>query len=190
MQKVNTQNTFIYSILPSQTLIKKIILVLSFSILTAVSAKIRVFLPFTPVPITAQTLAVLLTGTILGSQMGVLSISIYLLAGIAGIPLFSGKTAGISYIFGPTGGYLFGFVIAAFVLGKLAEKGKDRSFITCIPMMLLGQLIIYSFGLLWLARFVPMNKLLMVGLIPFILGDLIKLALASVLMPLGWNLRK
>lgn len=200
MQKTNVQSlTFVDVIFPShnepaarstQTLLKKIGLVLSFSIFTAVSAKVQIYLPFTPVPITGQTLAVLLTGTILGSQMGALSISIYLLAGIVGVPLFSGESAGMTYLLGPTGGYLIGFLISAYIVGKLAERGSDRLLKSCLPMMLLGELIIYAFGLVWLARFVPMNKLLMAGLIPFIPGDLIKLALASVIMPLGWKLCK
>lgn len=199
MQKTNIKNlTFIDIIFPSYNkssirsinLLKKAIIVLSFSLFTAVSAKIRILLPFTPVPITGQTLAVLITGTILGSRMGTLSILIYLLAGIAGIPLFSGKSAGMAYLLSPTGGYLIGFLIAAYVMGKLAERGSDQSIISCIPMMLLGELIIYTFGLLWLVHFVPMDKLLMTGLIPFIPGDLIKLALASVIMPLGWRFCK
>jgi len=190
------RTTFVDVVFPPQATglktrcwLRKIALILGFSIFTAISAKIRIYLPFTPVPITGQTLAVLLTGTSLGSQMATLSIAIYLLAGVVGIPVFSGKSAGVTYLFGSTGGYLIGFLIAVYVVGRLAERGTDRSLKSCFPAMLLGNLIIYAFGLAWLARFVPMNKLLAVGLIPFILGDLVKLALASVIMPICWNLK-
>ena len=163
-------------------------LVLGGSLLLALSAQVAIYLPFSPVPITAQTLAVLLIGATLGSRRGALSVSAYLLEGFSGLPVFAGGQAGLLYALGPTGGYLAGFVAAALVTGELAERGWDRRIATCFLALLAGNVSIYSFGLLWLARLIGPDKALALGLAPFIPGDLVKLGLGMLLLPAAWKL--
>ncbi|MCS7251828.1 MAG: biotin transporter BioY, partial [Thermoflexus sp.] len=128
-------------------------LILGGSLFTALMAQISIPLPFTPVPITGQTLAVLLVGAALGSRRGALSIATYVLEGALGLPVFAGGTAGISRLQGPTGGYLIGFVAAALITGWLAERGWDRRPLSTALAMLAGNAVIYLFGLPWLALF-------------------------------------
>lgn len=166
-------------------------LVLGGSLLTALAARLTIPLPFTPVPITGQTFAVLLVGAALGSRRGALSMALYVLEGALGLPVFAGGTAGLGRLLGPTGGYLVGFIAAAFVTGWLAERGWDRRPLTTALAMLAGNLVIYLFGLPWLAaflggRFLGPKGALALGLLPFIPGDLVKLALATFLLPSAW----
>lgn len=163
-------------------------LVLGGSLFIALSAQIAIPLPFSPVPITGQTLAVLLSGALLGSRRGGLCLLAYLAEGLTGLPVFAGGTAGLSHLLGPTGGYLVGFVVAAYITGLLAERGWDRRIITTFLAMLLGNIVIYAFGLPWLARFSGVERVLSLGLYPFIPGDLLKLALATMLLPSGWKM--
>jgi biotin transporter BioY len=142
-----------------------------------------------PVPITGQTLAVLLTGMLLGSRRGSLSVLAYLAEGIAGLPVFApGGPMGIARLLGPTGGYLAGFVAAAYVTGLLAERGWDRKMATTLSAMLLGNTALYVLGLPWLCLFVGLENALSSGLYPFIIGDLLKAVLAMTLLPAGWKL--
>jgi biotin transporter BioY len=168
-------------------LVRDIILILCFTLLTAISAKLKIEIG--TVPITGQTFAVLLSGALLGSRRGALSQIFYLLGGLAGIPWFA-RGGGITYLMSPTFGYIIGFVLAAFVVGFLCERGLDRKIETAILAMLVGNVLIYFPGLLWLARFVGWGKVLAVGLYPFIIGDTIKLLLAASVLPLGWKLVK
>ena len=163
-------------------------LVIAGSLLIALSAQLAVRLPFTPVPITAQTLAVLLTGALLGWRRGVAAVLLYLGEGLAGLPVFAGGGAGPAHMAGPTGGYLIGFLLAAFTTGWLAERGWDRRFGTTFVAMLAGNVLLYVPGLLWLAQFVGAAKTLSLGLYPFIIGDLIKIVIAAALLPAGWKL--
>jgi biotin transport system substrate-specific component len=160
------------------------------TLLLTLSAKLHV--PFYPVPMTFQTLVVLGLGMAYGWRLGAATVALYLLQGALGLPVFSGtpeKGIGLAYLLGPTGGYLFGFFLAAGVCGWLAERGWDRSFITTALAMLIGNVIIYVPGLLWLGGLFGWDKpILEWGLTPFILGDAIKLALAAALMPLAWKL--
>jgi len=142
-----------------------------------VSAQIRVSVRFSPVPVTAQTLAVLLIGAFLGRRRAVGTLVGYLLAGAIGLPFFAG--AGLA---GPTGGYLVGFVPAAFFTGLMAERGWDRHPVTAFLTSLGGAMVIYVFGLLWLARFVGPGAVLALGLLPFVVGDLIKVVCAAIVM--------
>lgn len=174
----------------AQQLVADILLILGGSLFTALMAQIAIPLPFTPVPITGQTLAVLLTGAALGSRRGALSIAAYLLEGALGLPVFAGGAAGLARLRGPTGGYLLGFLAAAFITGWLAERGWDRRPLTTALAMLIGNAVIYLFGLPWLALFLgsflgPKGALAL-GLLPFIPGDLLKLALAAFLLPSAW----
>jgi len=184
--------TLVDAILPkvenkSLVLLKDVLLVLSFILLTAISAKLKIEIG--PVPITGQTLVVLLSGALLGAKRGALSQIFYLLGGLVGIPWFS-RGGGIAYLMSPTFGYIVGFVLAAYIVGFLYERGFDRKIENAILAMLVGNLLIYLPGLFWLARFVGWEKVLAVGLYPFIVGDLIKLFLAGLILPLCWKLIK
>lgn len=142
-----------------------------------------------PVPITGQTLGVLLTGMLLGSRRGSLSVLAYLAEGIAGLPVFApGGPLGLARLVGPTGGYLLGFVAAAYVTGLLAERGWDRKLTTTLLAMLVGNVAIYACGLPWLALFVGIENSLPLGFYPFIAGDLAKAFLAAAALPIGWKL--
>lgn len=112
----------------------------------------------------------------------------YLVEGGVGLPVFAGGKAGVFHLLGPTGGYLVGFVVAASLVGWLAERGWDRRFISAFAAMLLGNVVIYAVGLPWLAYFVGVEKVLLAGLLPFIPGDLVKLLLATTMLPWGWKL--
>ncbi len=164
------------------------VLVVGFACLTAAFAQISFWVG--PVPITGQTFAVLLAGALLGSRRGALSQLSYLAIGTTGIPYWFalGGPPGISRLIGPTGGYLMGFVVAAFVVGLLAERGWDRHVWTAALTMVAGNVAIYVFGLCWLARFVPKGTLLQTGLYPFIVGDAIKVVAAALALPSGWLL--
>jgi biotin transport system substrate-specific component len=160
--------------------------VIAGSLLIALSAQVVFPLPFSPVPITAQTLAVLLVGAALGSRRGVLAVLLYLAEGVLGMPVFAGGGAGLVRLVGPTGGYLAGLVVAAFVTGWLAERGWDRRPATALLAMLAGSIAIYVCGLAWLAHFVGPSRVLTLGLLPFLPGDAVKLAAATALLPAAW----
>lgn len=170
---------------PSRSWAREVGLVLGFAGLTAAAAQLTI--PLWPVPITGQTFAVLLAGAVLGSRRGALSQLAYLTAGSAGLPTFAGGRSGLPI--GPTGGYLIGFIAVAFVVGLLAERGWDRKAWTAACAMAIGNGVLYLFGLPWLALFTgeSAGKVLALGLYPFIVGDLLKLALAAGLLPSGWR---
>jgi len=158
------------------------------SLFIAVSARLRIFLPFSPVPITGQTFAVLMVGALFGAWRGSLSVVLYIMMGMTGFGVFA-LGGGFSILLGPTGGYLVGFVVAAYVTGLLAERGWDRRVETTALAMAFGNITLYVFGLLWLCCLTGFNKtVLMVGLYPFVVGDLLKIALAAFLLPSGWKL--
>jgi biotin transport system substrate-specific component len=163
-------------------------LVLAGTVLLTLSAKISLMLPLSPVPVTLQTLAVLLIGALLGSRRGSLTVLAYLAEGAAGLPVFAKGSAGMAYLAGPTGGYLAGFAVAAFVTGYLAEKGWDRSFGKTVLAMLLGSGIILGFGVSWLSAFVGIRQAVLVGLMPFVVGDVVKTIAAGILLPSGWKI--
>jgi biotin transporter BioY len=167
-------------------LLKDAALVIGFACLTAAFAQISFWIG--PVPITGQTFAVLIAGALLGSRRGALSQLSYLAIGATGLPYWFalGGPPGIARLVGPTGGYLIGFIAVAFVVGWLSERGWDRRVWTAVPVMLAGEAVLYVFGLAWLWHFVPVDKLLQVGLYPFIAGDVIKIAAAALAMPAGW----
>ncbi|MCP4536551.1 MAG: biotin transporter BioY [Chloroflexi bacterium] len=171
---------------PQASLVREIALVLTGSWLIALAAQIEI--PLWPVPITGQTFGVLLVAALLGSRRGALTVMSYLLQGAMGLPVFAGGTAGIVKFAGPTGGYLIGFVMAAFVVGWLSEQGWDRNIFTTAIAMLVGNIVIYVFGLPWLANFIGWETVLKAGFLPFITGDLIKIALSALVLPLGWTL--
>ena len=163
---------------------RNVVLVLSFAIITALCSQLKLEIGL--IPITMQTFAVLLSGILLGSKKGASSQMIYLLGGIAGIPWFS-HGGGMAYILSPTFGYIIGFVAAAYLVGKLAEQGWDQKVRTAVLAMLAGSIIIYFFGCLWLARFVGLEQVLVIGCYPFVVGDLLKISLAGVILPWCWK---
>ena len=171
---------------PTSGLLRDVVLVLVGSWLVALLAQIQV--PMWPVPITGQTLGVLLVGALLGSRLGATSMIAYIMQGAMGLPFFAGGAAGTAVLVGPTAGYLAGFVVAAFVVGWLAERSWDRHMGKAVLAMLIGNLIIYAIGLAWLSRFTGLDTVLSVGMIPFIPGDIIKTIIAAGLLPLGWKL--
>lgn len=142
-----------------------------------------------PVPITGQTLGVLLIGAGYGATMGVATLASYLLAGGLGLAVFTGGGAGWEVLSGPTGGYLLGFPLAAALVGALAARGWDRRPASTAAAMALGNLVIYASGLAWLARFAPdLPTTLSWGLWPFLPGDVVKIVLAAGLLPAAWGL--
>jgi biotin transporter BioY len=174
--------------LRGESLVDHLAAIVGGSLLVALLAQIAIPLPFSPVPITGQTYAVLLVGALLGARRGALSILLYIVQGGLGLPFFTGGAAGWSRVVGPTGGYLLGFILAAFVVGWLAERGWDRRFYTAAIAMLVGNLVIYLVGMTFLAAFVGLERVVPLGLLPFLPGDLIKILLAAATMPSGWML--
>jgi len=167
---------------------REVALILGGSFLIALSAQIQFVLPFSPVPITGQTFAVLLMAALYGSKRGVTTVLTYLVLGAIGLPVFAGGTFGIARLIGPTAGYLVGFLAAAFVVGLLSERGWDRKPWTTAASMIIGNGIIYVAGVLWLSRFVGWQAVLGTGFLPFLAGDAFKIALATILLPVGWRL--
>ena len=163
-------------------------LIIAGSVLIALSAQLS--FQIGPVPITGQTFGVLVVGALLGWQRGGAAVITYLLEGGMGLPVFAGGAAGWPTFAGPTGGYLVGFVPAAALVGWLAQLGWDRRFITTVFAMILGNLVIYLFGVPWLRAVLAVGweQAFAFGLTPFIAGDLIKVVAAAVALPLGWRL--
>ncbi|HEX6330080.1 MAG TPA: biotin transporter BioY [Actinomycetota bacterium] len=172
----------------------RVLLAFAGSWLVAGLAQLELHLPFTPVPVTGQTLGVLLVGASLGAGLGAVSIGLYLAQGALGLPFFSGGDSGIDFLrlSSVTGGYLWGFVIAALVVGRLAERGWDRSIRSSIGAMFLGELMLYVVAIPWLmgAVDVPLSEALELGLAPFVVGDALKLLVAAGLLPLGWRVTR
>jgi biotin transport system substrate-specific component len=152
-------------------------------------AQISVPVPGSPVPVTGQTLGVLLIGTTYGARLGLLTFASYLLAGIAGAPIFAGSTHGVEKVIGATGGYLVGMLVASFVLGYFADRKADQKFKTSFAALLLGDLIIFTFGLGWLHASLDLSwsATFAAGLTPFILGEALKIAITATSLPLVWR---
>ena len=160
--------------------LRRMVLASLMAALTAVGAYIHV--PIGPVPIVLSTLFVVLSGLLLGSRWGPISTGLYLLVGAIGLPVFAGGKGGLAHFFGPTGGYLFGYVLASWVTGFISEKSRGL-LILDILAVLVGSLVIYGLGVPWLKMITQMSwtKTLIVGMVPFLIGDAIKAAVAVVL---------
>lgn len=173
----------------SSTRIRAVALVGAGALLTAAAAQLSIHVPWTPVPITGQTFAVLLCGAALGLRRGAASQLLYVALGAAGLPFYADGAGGWEAATGATAGYLVGFVLAAAVVGRLAERRQDRTLLTSLPAMLTGTAVIYACGVSWLAVHldVPAAKALELGLTPFVLGDALKLVAAGVGLPLAWR---
>jgi biotin transport system substrate-specific component len=165
-------------------------LVFAFSLLVALSAQIVI--PVGPVPVTAQTFAVLLTGALLGSRLGSMALIVYLVEGAVGLPFFYGGSSGLLHLMGPTGGYLVAFPAAAFITGAFAENGWDRKFFTAVAAMAVGSLVIMLAGWAWFALVTKTSLpvAFQLTVLKFIPGDIIKILLAAAALPAGWKLLK
>ena len=170
----------------------RVLLALAGSWLVAGLAQLEVHLPFTPVPVTGQTLGVLLVGSSLGPGLGAVSMALYLAQGAIGLPFYSGGDAGTEFLAlsSVTGGYLWGFLLSAAVVGALAARGWDRSIRSSIGAMFLGEVVLYAAAIPWLmqALDVPLAEALELGLAPFVIGDTLKVLVAAGLLPIGWRL--
>ena len=163
----------------------RVALVVFGSLFLAVSAQFKI--PLYPVPVTGQTLVVLLIGMTYGPRLGGITMLAYLFEGALGLPVFAGGAAGVAVFMGPTGGYLFGFLLAGVAMGYLAERGMGRTVLSTIAAMVLGNSVIYLCGALWLANFIGLGQAIAAGVLPFLYGDALKLAVAAGLMPLAWR---
>lgn len=167
------------------TFLSHLFLIIAGSALIGFSAQIEV--PWYPVPVTGQTLMVLLIGMAYGPTLGCATIIAYLLEGAMGLPVFAGGAAGWLILSGFTGGYLIGFIPAAFLVGMLAMRGMGRTMLGTVIAMVLGNLVIYAFGVAWLQGFIGLEKAIAGGLMPFIYGDFLKVVIAAVTMPAAWR---
>jgi biotin transport system substrate-specific component len=173
---MNSQRRTIYMDASAQQL-KRMVYAALMAALTAAGAYIAI--PVGPVPIVLQNLFIMLAGLLLGGRWGLISVAVYLLAGAVGLPVFAGGTGGVGKFVGPTGGYLLGFAAAAYLIGIISESGRGRVAIDVIAMVA-GTLIIYAVGVSWLKVVTGMSfsKALTVGMLPFLIGDAIKIAAA------------
>lgn len=189
MQQVATpRSVMIDAVWPATTVgrLRDLTLAFAGAFFIALSAQLEI--PLTPVPITAQTFAVLLVAAAYGRKRGVAAMATYLALGLVGLPVFAGGAAGIARVLGPTGGYLLSYLPTAYVVGWLSEKGWDRKLWSTALAMIIGNAVIYLTGALWLSRFVPEGTVLQTGVLPFLPGDALKIALATVLLPTVWRL--
>lgn len=168
----------------SRGVLRDAALVIAATGLLAISAKVQV--PFYPVPMTLQTLAVLVIGAAFGWRLGAIAVAAYLFEGALGLPVFAGKTAGLGYMMGPTGGYLVGFLVAAAIIGFLAERGLTKGVLLTLVTMAIGHAVIFLFGYLWLAGLIGAEKAWMAGVAPFYLATIVKTALGAALLPAAW----
>lgn len=174
----------------SDSRVRSAVAIVAFAALTAACAQWRMPLPWTPVPVTGQTMAVLLAGASLGAWRGAASQVLYVAVGALGMPIFQNADGGWDVVTGTTGGYLVGFIVAAAVIGHLAERRQDRHFATSMAAMALGSAIIYLFGATWLAHVlgVSSSQAIEFGITPFLIGDVAKAVIAGALLPTAWRL--
>lgn len=164
-----------------------LLLVVCGSAFISISAQLAIPLPFTPVPVTGQSFAVLLIGIFFGSKRGAFTVIAYLAEGLSGLPVFAGGNSGFPVLAGPTGGYLIGFIFASYAAGFLAEKKMDRKVWTACIAMFASSMIIFIFGVSRLASFVGFGKAVELGFLPFLPSDILKTILAGAVLPLGWK---
>lgn len=181
------------AVFPHSTALTHATFVVAGTLFIAALAQIAIPVPGSPIPVTGQTLAVYLIGTTYGARLGFATFATYLLSGIAGAPVFAASEGvanhGLARITGATGGYLIGMLVASFVLGALADRKADQKFKTSFPALTLGSLIIFAFGLTWLKYSLELTwaKTISAGLTPFIIGELLKIAITATSLPLIWR---
>jgi biotin transport system substrate-specific component len=173
---------------PQYAVLTDISLIILGSFFVAAMAQLTFYLPFSPVPITGQTFAVLIIGMLFGARRGAAVLLLYIAEGLAGLPVFAGARAGIATLIGPTGGYLIGFVAAAFVVGYLAERGAGKNLLNTLTAFLIGSAIIYLFGVAWLSTLLGLREAIAAGMTPFLIGDAVKALSAALLLPAAWKL--
>lgn len=174
---------------PSSRLLQSLAVIVVGSLLLTASAKFEI--PLTPVPFTFQTLVVLALGVVFGPTLGAATVLAYLAQGAMGMPVFAGtpeKGIGLAYMMGPTGGYLLGFAVAAYVTGWLARAKWDRNIVTMAFAMVIGNLVIYAFGVTYLSSLIGYEKAIEFGLKPFIVFDIVKIVAAAVIIPSVWKM--
>jgi biotin transport system substrate-specific component len=191
-------STFFFDEKKINTILKNILLVLIGSIMIAISAKIKIHLPYTPVPVTMQTFAVLVIAIAYGRNLACATLLTYMFEGMCGLPVFA-SGAGLAYFTGPTAGFLIGMLVAATVVGYFAEKGFDRNYIKVFCALLLGEVIIFGMGLIWLGYFfqtasgsagIGIDAALKAGFLPFWFADFLKIIFAALLLPSLWKIIK
>jgi biotin transport system substrate-specific component len=174
--------------LAEKSLLTHLALVVIGSLLIAASSQIQV--PFYPVPMTMQTFAVLLVGAVGGCRLGAETVSLYLAEAAIGLPFLAGGAGGLHHFAGPTAGYLYGYVVAAYVVGWLVERGAARNIVTLVGSLLLGDAILFALGALWLGYLFNANVAWTAGVLPFLLGDAAKIALVASTVLASQRLRK
>ena len=181
------------TIFPRSTALTQASFIVGGTLFIAAMAQIAIPVPGSPVPVTGQTLAVYLIGTTYGARFGFATFATYLLAGIAGAPVFAASTGatnhGLARLTGATGGYLIGMLVATLVLGALADRKADQKFKTSFPALTLGSAIVFAFGLIWLKTSLDLSwaATISAGLTPFIFGELLKIAITATSLPLIWR---
>ena len=177
------------SLIPRSTALSNAVLVVSGVLGLAALAQIAIPVPGSPIPVTGQTLGVLILGTTYGSTLGVTTFALYIVAGIAGAPVFANSGHGLDRIIGASGGYLIGMLVATFVLGQLARFRLDQKFLTALPSMLIGTIITFTFGLVWLHQSTGQTWSWTIhnGLTIFIVGEVLKIAIAGTSLPAIWR---
>jgi biotin transport system substrate-specific component len=181
------------AVFPRSTALTHATFIVGGTLFIAALAQIAIPVPGSPVPVTGQTLAVYLIGTTYGARLGFATFATYLMAGIAGAPVFAASTGaanhGLARLTGATGGYLIGMLVASFILGALADRKADQKFKTSFPALTLGSVIIFAFGLTWLKYSLELSwsKTISAGLTPFIFGEIIKIAITATSLPLIWR---
>ncbi|MFC7624567.1 biotin transporter BioY [Microlunatus sp. GCM10028923] len=168
-------------------LVRNLVLIVGAAGFVGLAAQVKLYLPFTPVPLTLQTFAVLLSAAVLGGNRAAASLGLYLALGVAGVPWFANQASGWAFA---SFGYLLGFVVAAYLVGRLAERGADRTPLKTAGLMVLGNVVVYAAGVPWLMAFLgaDLGKALTLGVAPFLIGDVIKIVLAAGLLPATWAL--
>jgi biotin transport system substrate-specific component len=186
---MTTPNTVLAAVLPREgtaRIVANVIAVVAGSLVLWAAAKIQV--PFFPVPMTLTTLAIMLIGATYGWRLGLATVALYLLEGAFGLPVFSGtpeRGIGLAYMMGPTGGYLVGYLAAVLIVGWFAERGADKSAIRLFGVMLVADAVILALGYIWLASLIGAEAAWTGGVAPFLLGDLLKVAIAALAVPAG-----
>ena len=185
---ISKSETLLEAALAPLDFVRQVGLVIGFSLLTALAAQIVI--PVGPIPFTGQTFAVLLTGALLGSRLGAITMIVYLLEGSSGLPFFVSGSGGFWHLMGPTAGYLLAFPAAAFITGAFAEQGWDRRFLTAAAAMATGWIVIMLAGWLWFSLVMRTSPVLTLfdAVLKFVPGDLIKICLAAAVLPSGWKL--
>jgi biotin transport system substrate-specific component len=183
------QKTLVFTVVSADAIVRKVLLALTFSWLIAAAAQIAIPIPGTPVPITGQSFAVLLTGVLLGPRWGVAAVLMYLAQGGLGLPFFRAGAGGMNHLlFAVTSGYLLSFPFAAALTGWLAERGWDRNVLTAMAAMGLGSLVVLGCGWIWLSAATGSAASgFQTGVLPFLIPDVVKISLAGCALPLAWR---